>query len=259
MVMIYLVFIIFGLSPSVIWLLFYLKKDAHPESKRMVLKIFFYGMLAGLIAMMVELWVTWSIMFFIGRFVVSVPIFFFLFNQFIVVALVEELSKLLIVREKVINDKEFDEPVDTMLYMIIAALGFAALENFLVLLSLGKPFLIRDAAMVSSFRFLGATFLHALASGTIGYYLALAFCDSKRRIGLVLKGVVIATAIHGLFNISITMIEKGLVDQKLFLFIISFGFLVILLVGTAFFVSSRFKKLKKLKSTCHPFRQDKEL
>jgi len=257
--MIYLIFIIFGLAPSVIWLLFYLKKDAHPESKSMVLKIFFYGMLGGLIAMMIELWLAWSIMFFIGSFVTSLPILFFLFNQFVVVALVEELSKLLIVKEKAVNNKEFDEPVDTMLYMIIAALGFAALENFLVLLSLGRTALMSDVAMISSFRFLGATFLHALASGTIGYYLALAFCYPKRKFGLIIKGIIMAVAIHGLFNISITMIEKGLVDQKLFLFIISFGFLVILLVGTAFFVSSRFKKLKKLKSTCHPFRQDKEL
>jgi len=31
--MIYALFVIFGLLPSVVWLLFYLKKDVHPESK----------------------------------------------------------------------------------------------------------------------------------------------------------------------------------------------------------------------------------
>ena len=229
--MIYLIFVIFGLLPSVIWLLFYLRKDAHPESKKMVLKIFFYGMIGGLIAMIIELWLIWSIMFFAGGYISSIPILFFLLNQFVIIALVEELSKLLIVKGRVVNDKEFDEPVDTMLYMIIVALGFATLENFLVLFSLEEPFLIRDIAMVSSFRFLGATFLHALASGVIGYYLALAFYYPKRKIGLVIKGIISASIIHGLFNISIGMIEKGLVGQKSFLFAMSFGSLIILLAG----------------------------
>ena len=49
------IYIIFGLAPSIIWLLFYLRKDSHPESNRMVLKIFFYGMLAALPAVFLEI------------------------------------------------------------------------------------------------------------------------------------------------------------------------------------------------------------
>ena len=248
--MIYIVFIIFGLLPSLVWLLFYLRKDAHPESKGMVLKIFFYGMIGAIIAMLIEIWISWSIIFFIGDRIESLPILFFFLNQFIVVALVEELAKYLIVREKVLCDGEFDEPVDAMVYMIVAALGFAALENVLILFSLGSPFLVKDAALISSFRFLGATFLHALASGIIGYYLALSFCDIKKRKGLILKGIFFAVVLHGLFNISITMIERGLIDQNISLFAVSFGFLVIILSATAIFISNKFKEIKKLKSIC---------
>ncbi len=43
----YPIYIFFGLAPSFIWLLFFLRKDAHPESNPMILKIFFYGMLAA--------------------------------------------------------------------------------------------------------------------------------------------------------------------------------------------------------------------
>jgi len=45
---------LFGFLPSIIWLSFYLRKDAHPESNRMVLKIFLYGMLAALVAIVLE-------------------------------------------------------------------------------------------------------------------------------------------------------------------------------------------------------------
>jgi RsiW-degrading membrane proteinase PrsW (M82 family) len=42
-----------------------------------------------------------------------------------------EIFKYLVVRFKVIKNPAFDEPTDIMLYMIIAALGFAAVENIL--------------------------------------------------------------------------------------------------------------------------------
>ena len=248
--MIYLIFIIFGLLPSIVWLLFYLKKDSHPESKKMVLKIFLYGMVSGIIAFAIGMWLSWTITFFGGKYIEGLPLLFFFINQFIIVALVEESSKFLIVKEKAINNKEFDEPVDAMIYMIISALGFAALENVLVLFSLGQVAVVKDAAIISSFRFLGATFLHALASGTVGYYLALSICNSKSRLRLIIKGLIMASILHGMFNITIGVIETGLIEQNMILFISSFVFMIILLGGTAIFISSRFKKLKKIKSIC---------
>jgi len=156
--MTYLFYIILGFAPSIIWLLFYLRKDAHPESKRMVLKIFLYGMLSAVLAGLIEIEISAGLSFFGENLLQRFPFVFFLVSQFIIIALVEELSKFLIVKEKVISNPEFDEPVDTMLYMIITALGFAALENILVL------FLGNDA----------------LCSGTLGYFLALSFFEPKK-------------------------------------------------------------------------------
>ena len=45
---------LFGFLPSIIWLLFYLRKDKHPESNKMVLKIFFFGMISGFVAICLE-------------------------------------------------------------------------------------------------------------------------------------------------------------------------------------------------------------
>ncbi len=230
--MIYLFYIILGLAPSIIWLLFFLRKDSHPESKAMIFKIFIYGMLSAVVAAIIE----------IAIFKVfplsNVPsLLRIILYHLIGIALVEEVIKYLVVRQNVLKNPEFDEPVDAMLYMIIAALGFAALENIFVIF--GEPFI--NTITLTGFRFIGATFLHALSSATVGYFLALSLCETKKRFRLIATGLIIATLLHGLYNFSIINIENS----------INFIFIpIIILIGLAFFVSFGFKKLKRIASTC---------
>ena len=223
----YLFLVSLAFLPSIIWLLFYLRKDAHPESNRMILKIFFYGMLAAIPAVFIQL----------GFFDLSLPP---LINIFIGVALVEESLKYLVVRLKVLRSSELDEPLDIQLYMIVAALGFAALENILKFLSpdvfdLG----LTETLVVTGFIFITSTFLHALASGTLGYFLALSFFEPKRQFILFVAGLSLATLLHGLYNFAIMKIEENL----------SFAIVVIvLLASSAFLISLGFRRLKKMPS-----------
>ena len=166
-------------------------------------------------------------------------IIFFL-NIFIGVALVEEFLKYFVVKWKVLNSPELDEPVDIMLYMIIAALGFAAFENILILCPLGPSLLIAETLKISGLRFIGATFLHALASGMLGYFLALSFCYSKKRKMFLFLGFLLTIGLHGLYNFSIMELEGKLV------FLIP----VLILIGLTIFVTFGFRRLKKLKSIC---------
>lgn len=234
--MIYLLYLFFGFAPSVIWLLFFLRKDVHPESKRMILKIFLYGMLIALPALFIEIGFSETSL--------NIPlpeIGILILNIFIGVALVEEFLKYLVVREKVLKDPELDEPTDLVLYMIIAALGFAAVENIFVLFSPKEPLLIQEASFIIAFRFLGATFLHALTSGTIGYFLARYFFTAKRK--FFIFGFILATFLHGLFNSFIIMVDKGVIQEWLGFFLVS-----LILIPLAFFVNLSFRKLKNLPS-----------
>lgn len=233
--MTYPIYITFGVLPSIIWLLFYLRKDQHPESNKMVLKIFFWGMLAAIPAVFLEM----GFFDMIKDFGLSGTIANIL-NIFIGVALIEEFLKYLIVRNQVLNHREFDEPIDAMLYMIIAALGFAAVENILILFQLGPAILWGKAFELSIFRFLGATFLHTLSSGLIGYFLALSILEKKGRIKLLVLGISLATLLHGLYNFSIMKIEGEL---KLLI-------PLLILAGLALFISFGFKRLRKLESVC---------
>ena len=224
----YTLYIVFGILPSLIWLNFYLRRDVGPEPKLMILKIFCYGMLATIPAIFLET----AIFGEFSKLNFSSSVIFIL-NIFLGVALVEESLKFLAVKFGVLKNPEFDEPVDAMIYMITAALGFAAVENVLILLNL-KP--LSEIFGVSLFRFLGATFLHTLSSGICGFFIGLSFFNTKGRGKLVSLGLVLAILLHGFYNF---YIMKGEGSLKI---LIPF----LLLTIAAIFVSFGFKKLRKL-------------
>jgi len=231
----FIFYILLGLLPSIIWLLFYLKKDSHPESNRMIIKIFVFGMLAAIPAAAIELTLEEGLI----KQIESPGLLVSLFDWFIIIALTEEVAKYLIVKLTALRSSELDEPVDVILYMIIAALGFAALEN--IFLFLGTyPNVNNTLWLLVIIRFLSATFLHALASGVLGYYIAMSFLNIKKKKRFILKGLVIAVILHGIYNFSIITIDSPLQIIGP----------IVLLVVTGAFVSYKFKELKKLKSIC---------
>jgi protease PrsW len=255
LIMTIILYLAFGILPSVIWLLFYLRKDSHPESNSMVLKVFFLGMVAAAVAAFIE--VAISRIFLSNdaskELAALFPFSFFLVYHFLLVSLIEELAKFFVVKFKVMKSSELDEPVDIMLYMIISALGFAALENLIYILPLlfpGEQMTIYQAGIISFFRFAGATFLHALCSAIIGFFLAYSVLTHKFKLLYLSFGIAVAVLLHGLFNISIIGIEGGLTNKNSLLLISSIGFLIFLLALLSIAVSSGFKKLKKTASVC---------
>ncbi len=234
------ILIILGLLPSTIWLLWYLKKDTHPEPKKMILKIFFWGIIIAIPVVLLELGVAAEINNINSFLNDHLNDFWIIFlYTFLGVALVEETLKYLVVRYKVLQHHEFDEPVDVMIYMIIVALGFAAIENTLLLFYASYD--LFGATFLTILRFIGATFLHALCSGLLGYFLALSFfATRKKRIKFVLIGLGISILLHGLFNFCIITIEGYL----------KFIIPIIILITLAVFVRIGFKKVKKMNSIC---------
>jgi len=119
--------------------------------------------------------------------------------------------------------------------MIAAGLGFAAIENILVLFRT-IPEGIHITLQVWILRSIGATLLHALASGIVGYFLALSWFFEHHRKKLLIVGIMIATTLHFTFNILLT---DG-VNQIRGL-VLSIGLLCVM----AFLVFILFDKIKK--------------
>ena len=234
-----IIYILFGILPSLIWLFYYLRKDIHPEPKRMILKIFFWGVLIALPVFFVQV----GLKYILDKVDID-PLAYNLIYWFLIISFSEEFFKYLVIRIKVINSPHLDEPLDLMLYMVVAALGFAAIENTLYLFvpsgQMSFNDLINRTLIVDLIRFIGATFLHTLCSGVIGYSLAISFCKVKWRNIIAGLGIFTAVALHGLYDFSIITLNGYA----------KFGIPVIIIISLAFFVFSGFENLKKIKSTC---------
>ena len=230
----YAVFLVaLGLAPSLAWLSFYLKKDCHPEPKYLVAKAFLMGIIISPLAILLQLGFSeLRNTFGVNIFDQGTPIFF-LWSS-----LVEEFLKFFAVYLVVIRSPEFDEPVDGMVYMISAALGFAAIENVLVMFNL-IPDGAGTALNTLALRFIGATLLHALASGLIGYFLAMSWFFREQKKKLIVFGLIIATLFHTAFNMLISFAQESANP------VIGLVYTTFLLIIMAFLVSILFDKIKE--------------
>lgn len=211
-------FVGLGFLPSLVWLAFFIKKDSHPEPKYLITRTFLMGMVLSPIAVGLQ-WV------FVGVGQNFYPQIFS-FNSahfFLWAALVEELVKFLAIRFMVLNSPEFDEPVDAMIYMISASLGFAAIENILILFRVAGDGL-QGALQLWALRAVGATPLHALAGALTGYFLALAWFYHAHQKKLIAVGIILSGIFHFTFNILVFSFEEnptGLVFSWLWLAVLA--------------------------------------
>jgi len=241
----YFLYVVLGILPSLIWLFFYLHKDARPEPRTLVFKICLWGALIGPLAMLIQLFARW-----LGQPTSDWSLFFaglgqrdwrFFFNILLLAQLAEEYLKYAVVRWQVLKNPAFDEPLDAMLYLIISALGFAAIENLLNIFLL-TDLKIETALTQALARFLSATLLHALSSGILGYFLARSLFDFEKRKRLLFAGFLLAISLHSFYNFLAWWMET----EKLLAGLSLAG----LLAGLAILVSWQFRRLKKQLTIC---------
>ena len=181
-----------GILPAVIWLAFWLREDSkNPEPKGLIFKTFLGGMCAVILVLPFQRIVD---NYFPGLGLVEYTLW----------AILEEGFKFGFAYFVAISCQYDDEPIDPMIYMITAALGFVALENTLFI---ANPLLQQDilgAVATGSLRFVGASLLHIVSSSSIGIAYALSFykSDLNRRIS-VFFGFVAAVFFHTAFNLFI--------------------------------------------------------
>lgn len=226
--LIYLFF--FGLLPSIIWLLYFLGEDVHPEPKREILLIFLFGVLSAFGAALLEIAFQYGFNF-LSSFWSG------LVTLIVVTPLVEEFLKYFVVREIVIFNSVVDEPTDIPIYMITSAMGFAALENIFLMIPFISPLKIETLISLTYGRFLTATLFHALSSGILGIAISLSFYYFSRKRFYFSLGFLSAILLHGFYN-SYIMNVGDLSGILIFLFLL-LVFLVFL-----------FGKLKKLPAIC---------
>lgn len=181
-----------GIFPAILWLWLWLKEDGlHPEPKKLIFLTFLMGALAVAVVLPIQIFVYNN---FPGQ---DVLVFF-------VWAMVEEACKYGAAFVFGLRSKALDEPIDTIMYMITAALGFAAFENTLFLINPAIAGSVMETIVTGSQRFVGASLLHVLSSSVVGIFMAFSFFRGHRaRQAFTILGLILAIALHTLFNLSI--------------------------------------------------------
>ena len=170
------------IAPSVLLIYYFFNSDKYREPLSSILKITFYGVLICLPAVygneFAASFLGWKVASFTG------------------VPMVEEGLKFLIFYKIVIASKEYDEPMDAIVYAVCISLGFATLENIQYVYNLSLP---SEAMLTAIIRGFTAVPAHALFGLTMGLLFINYSYIKKSNYNLFLCFLYPA-ALHGSYN-----------------------------------------------------------
>ena len=177
-----------GMVPALLWLWFWLKQEEkNPEPKGVLALVFLMGIVAVAFVLPIQKYIQAEV----GGEELRLVLW----------ASAEEVLKYIAVLLVLYRTKFIDEPIDWPIYMITAALGFAAIENMLFLIKPLSSGATAVGLLAGGLRFLGANLLHSISSGILGIALGI----SLHMGGVVKKfyllvGLILAIALHSAFN-----------------------------------------------------------
>jgi len=200
-----------GILPAVIWLFFWLKEDGtHPEPNNLIIRTFFYGMLAVPVSFVFEYIV--NVFILNGSLDPKTAIQDSLVLGTITLiswAFIEEVTKYIAANKSGISKKSNNEPIDPVIYLITAALGFAALENAFFIFTPILDGNFSNALITSNLRFIGATLLHVTSSALIGIFIAFSYFKSQTiKKTYLFAGITASVILHSLFNFFIINFDE---------------------------------------------------
>ena len=216
-----------AILPVILILVFVYNKDKSKEPLHLLLILFVSGFGSCILVLILSALMDKFIPF-MGSDLSDMSFLQVVFYAFIGVALLEELSKWIMVRFIGYNHKEFDEIYDIIVYAIFVSLGFAFVENILYVMSNVK-------LSTAILRAISAVPAHACDAIFMGYYLSIAKQYAERndkeseRKNMILS-ILIPTVLHGIYD-----------------FCIMSGYNIFLLVFLAFVIFLYVISIKKLK------------
>jgi RsiW-degrading membrane proteinase PrsW (M82 family) len=165
-------------------------QDTIPEPKILVAKTFIFGGIISLAALAIE------------ALIIKLEILKYGTDSGIIAfAFVEEFLKFFAVYHIALMTKFNNERTDPVLYLIVGALGFSAVENIFYLIDYIHDSLYIKSMIDGAYRFIGATLIHTISSAFIGVTCAIFFFKTtKIRLFFVILSLFIATILHSIFN-----------------------------------------------------------
>lgn len=176
--------VLLALVPTLVVLFYYHLHDRHPEPFRLLALVFVLGALSCLIAYPLERWAQARIP------PATSPGYHLFFECLLIAGAIEELVKLLVVLIAVRWRREFDEPIDGLIYGITAALGFTFGEDL-------RYHLVHGADWARVLSTVAHPWFSSFWAASLGWSLLL---PRKQGIALVLLGLTASIVVHALFD-----------------------------------------------------------
>ena len=188
-----LVFI--AILPIILICLYVYNKDRDKEPSRLLVKLFFLGILSCVIVLLFS--ILTNFIPFLSKDVNDMNLIEVLLYSFLQVGLVEEFCKWIMVYNFGYKSKSFDQLYDIVVYAVFVSLGFALLENLLYILPQGmlRVGIIRAVLAVPG---------HACDAIFMGYFLSLARIYKNRDAKLskrnIFFSILVPTILHGTYD-----------------------------------------------------------
>jgi RsiW-degrading membrane proteinase PrsW (M82 family) len=186
--------------PAILWLGFFYLMDRHePEPKQLVLGVCVLGgLIAAPLASFIQSYVVPPVA--IQRTEVSALSIDRIVYAVFVAGLAQEMCKYAVVRYTIYMSREFDEPMDGIVYMMACGTGFAVWVNFHRLSGQGHQVYLSTGAAQA----VVTTLAHASFAGFLGYVMGKAKFTRRSapvRGALIMAGLLGAAAFNGQFAV----------------------------------------------------------
>lgn len=196
--------IVIGCLPALALILYIYRIDRiEPEPVGLIVRLAVFGALVAFPVILVELLLDSALLAVIPD---ATSLLYLIPENFLAVALVEEIGKYLVVRKLTWKHPAFGFRFDGVVYSAMAALGFAALENVMYILMYGYATgLSRAVTSIPG---------HCMYGIYIGYYYGQAKTaeldgDTKKSRKLIRFGLMVSILLHGVYDLACSMSSVG--------------------------------------------------
>ena len=179
--------------PVLFWGYYHYHKDRHlPEPLGHLVLTFVLGALAAAVSKGLYIALGWVSLRYDAVMLGETNTLGLFAYSMLVIGPVEEFAKMLPFVLVVLRFREFDEPIDGIIYASFIALGYAAVENVMYLQYL--------TAVEAAARGFAAPVVHILFASIWGFTIGCAFLRGESLWLGILKGLVLASICHGLYD-----------------------------------------------------------
>lgn len=176
-----------ALLPGLLLMRYFIKQDRFPEPTHLLVKTFLLGLLITVPVVVLELFLMGAISGLEDTWLMPV------LTAFLVAGFSEEFFKLVVLHRYCARKPDFDEPMDAVVYGVVASLGFACLENVL--------YVMQGGVTVAAMRAVTAMPAHASLGALMGYYYARQHFGPAGRARFWSKALWVPVFAHGLYNL----------------------------------------------------------